>query len=216
LKETGREKKDLTKGYIINRYDRILIFRESLKNLRHVPNDKAGEIACGLHAQLVSLGRMHSLFDPAFTSTEADESGRIPPFKPGKIRMIKVDLGRGTIEVPLFMRFLRRRVTARECAVCTDEIFDIDFRSVEEWLDFCTGFHGEWMWKIMMFPVKLGLECRHEIDFCTSCLEKHLTSQLDQYGRSKCDQLACPSDGCGRRLAYEEIKLYATTKTFEK
>lgn len=158
---------------------------------------------------------MHSFFEPAFTNTQPDETGRIPAFKPGKILMVSVDHDGGSIDVPLFVRFLRRQKTAKECTICTDELFDIDFGSVREWMDSCAGFHGQWMWKTLLFPVKLGLNCSHEINFCSGCLEKHLKSQLEQYGRSRCDQLACPSDGCGRRLAYGEVQLYAKSRTFE-
>lgn len=200
----------------MHRYDRILTFRSALKEQEPPPSDTALRIASALHTQLSSIGRMRSFFDPKFTNTEPDETGRIPTFKPGKIRMISVDHDGGSIQVPLFMRFLRRQRIAKECSVCTDEFYDVDFGSVEEWLDFCAGFHGEWMWKVLQFPVKLGLECSHEIDFCTGCLEKHLKSQLEQYGRSRCNQVACPSDGCGRRLAYDEVRLYAKPKTFAK
>ncbi|CAM1509001.1 Fc.00g027400.m01.CDS01 [Cosmosporella sp. VM-42] len=197
-------------------YDRILTFRAALKKLEPSPSDEALSIACTLHTQLVSVGRMHSLFDSMFTNTEPDHTGRIPAFKPGKIRMISVDHNGGSIQVPLFMRFLRRRRTPTECAVCTDELFDVEFGSLEEWLDLCTGFHGDWMWEILQYPVKLRLECNHDIDFCTGCLQRHLETQLEQYGRSRCDQLACPSDGCSRRLTYDEVRLYAKPETFDE
>ncbi|EEU33998.1 uncharacterized protein NECHADRAFT_85406 [Fusarium vanettenii 77-13-4] len=196
-------------------YDRILIFRAALAKLDPKPSDEALKIAARMHSQLAVVGRMHSLFDPVFNNTEPDEAGRIPPFNPGNIKMIRVDHEGGSILVPLFIRFIRRQRTPKECAVCTDGFFDVDFASVEEWLDLCEGFHGEWMWKILLFPVKLRIGCNHDIDFCTGCLEQHLKTQLEQYGRSRCDQLACPSDGCTRRLEYEEVRLYAEPETFE-
>lgn len=196
------------------RYDRILSFRSSLRRLDPRPSGEALQIAANLHTQLATVGRMYSLFDPVHANREPDDAGRIPPFNPGKIRMIKVDHGPSSITVPLFMRFIKRQRTPKECAVCTDEFFDVCYNSVEEWLDLCAGFHGEWMWKILLFPVKLGSECGHEIDFCTGCLQQHLKTQLQQYGRNRCDQLACPSDGCARRLSYEEIRLYAEDETF--
>ncbi|KAK1767421.1 hypothetical protein QBC33DRAFT_586704 [Phialemonium atrogriseum] len=197
-------------------YDRILAFRAALSQLNPRPSDEALGIASALHTQLASLGPMHSLFEPAFRDTEPDETGRVPAFRPGKIWMISVDHGGGSIRVPLFVRFFRRQRTGKECTVCTDEIFDVEFGSVEEWLDLCAGFHGQWMWHILRFPAKLGLECSHEIDFCTGCLEKHIDSQLEQFGRSRCDQLACLSDRCGRRLSYDEVRLYAKPSTFKK
>ncbi|CAJ0548172.1 Ff.00g049260.m01.CDS01 [Fusarium sp. VM40] len=178
------------------------------------PSDEALQVAADLHTQLATVGRMYSLFDPVHANREPDDAGRIQPFKPGRIQMIKVDHGVSSITAPLFMRFIKRQRTPKECAVCTDEFFDICYNSVEEWIDLCAGFHGEWMWKILLFPVKLGSECGHEIDFCTVCLQQHLKTQLQQHGRNRCDQLACPSDGCARRLSYEEIRLYAEDETF--
>ncbi|KIL89546.1 hypothetical protein FAVG1_07126 [Fusarium avenaceum] len=195
-------------------YERILSFRSSLRRLEPRPSDEALQIAADLHTQLATVGRMYSLFDPVHDNREPDDAGRIPPFKPGRVRMIKVDHGASSITAPLFMRFIKRQRTAKECSVCTEELFDVCYNSVEEWLDLCAGFHGEWMWKILLFPVKLGSECGHEIDFCTVCLKQHLKTQLQQYGRNRCDQLACPSDGCARRLTYEEIRLYAEDETF--
>ena len=171
-------------------------------------------VAAQLHTQLTTLGRMHSLFDPMFTSNQPDETGRIPAFNAGQIRILSVDHDSGSVEVPFFMRFVRRHPVMKECIVCTDEVYDIDYGSVEEWLEFCQGFHGDWMWKILLFPQKLGLECSHPIDFCITCLQRHLTTQLEQYGRSRCSQLACPSEGCSRRLTYDEIRLYAAPDTF--
>ncbi|KAH7129792.1 hypothetical protein B0J13DRAFT_678864 [Dactylonectria estremocensis] len=197
-------------------YDRISTFRAALKKLEPRPDENAMKIASNLHRQLITVGRMHSLFDPMFANTEPDYTGRIPPFEPGKINLISVDHEGGSIQVPLFMRFLSRLRIPTECAYCAEEFYDFNFGSVTEWLDLCTGFHGDWMWKILQFPAKLGLECRHDIDFCIGCLKKHLESQLDQFGRSKCDQLACPAHGCGRLLAYQEIKLYAEPETFDK
>ncbi|KAF4334415.1 e3 ubiquitin ligase ari7 [Fusarium beomiforme] len=201
--------------FICTEYDRILIFRSALAKVRPRPSVEGLKIAARMHNQLAVVGRMCSLFDPAFNNTEPDEAGRIPPFNPGNIKMIRVDHQGGSILVPLFIRFIRRKRKAKECTVCTDEFFDVDYASVEEWLDLCAGFHGEWMWKILLFPVKLGMKCNHEIDFCSGCLEQHLKTQLEQYGRNRCDQLACPSDGCGRRLDYDEIRLYAEPETFE-
>jgi hypothetical protein len=178
------------------------------------PTDEALGVASRLHGQLVTVGRMHSLFDPAFASTHPDDTGRIPPFNPGQIKMLSVDHEKGAIVIPFFIRFIKRQATIKECAVCADELYDVDYQSVEEWIDCCQGFHGDWMWKVLLFPEKLGFECGHPIDFCVSCLQRHLEAQLQQYGRARCGQLACLSEGCGRRLSYEEIRLYASAETF--
>jgi len=54
------------------------------------------------------------------------------------------------------------------------------------------------------------------IGFCVDCLRQHLDARLEQYGRRRCDQIACPWPGCDRRLEYDEIRLYARPETFAK
>ncbi|KAF4978864.1 hypothetical protein FZEAL_4824 [Fusarium zealandicum] len=198
-----------------SKYDRTLTFRAALKNLQPQPSNESLLLAFRLHYQLFFGYRMHSMFHPMFANTKPDDTGRIPAFQAGRIRNISVDHNGSSIRIPLFMRFLCWEKTPRECSVCTEKLFEVKYGSIDEWLDSCVGFHGEWMWKILQFPVKLGQRCNHEIDFCTGCLEKHLKTQLEQYGRSRCDQLACPSHGCGRLLTYDEIRLYAKPTTFE-
>jgi hypothetical protein len=67
---------------------------------------------------------------------------------------------------------------------------------------------------LLLFPLKLELECRHSIDFCTACLQSHIKAQLEQYGRGAADQISCPSADCRRKLSYQEIQLYGDRDTF--
>lgn len=179
--------------------------QDSLNTLQYLPNDTAIRVSSDLHASLASSGRMNWTFG----SVPGNENNTGPQ----PVRMISVD-HEGGIEIPLFTSLFRRNDTARECVICTDELFEVDIGSVQQWTESCRDFGGEWMWQVLEFPVKLGLACSHEIDFCSGCLEQHLKSQLEQYGKSRCDQLACPSYGCGRRLTYDEIRLYASPETF--
>ena len=128
-------------------------------------------------------------------------------------RMVQTNRDGAEIEVPYFLDSMQTK--PKECAFCADEVNDLDIGTPEQWIDVCDGFHGDWMWEILLFPEKLGLHCQHDIDFCTGCFQRHLESQLEQYGRSRCDRLACPGGGCGRVLAYDEIKLYAKPDTFD-
>ena len=163
---------------------------------------------------MMAAGPMYSFFDPKFDETEPDENGRIPPFKSGPIRMFNVDDGDTTLSVPIFMRFLRRRSAFKQCTICAESLSDIDFDSVEKWMKMCGRFSGEWMWKILLFPERLRMACDHDMDVCCNCLKIHLETSLAGYGRSQCDKLACPSDGCGRRLEYAEVREYADPETF--
>ncbi|KAK4032833.1 hypothetical protein C8A01DRAFT_50465 [Parachaetomium inaequale] len=196
-------------------YERAEAFRAALS--RHLPdfsNEALLAAAC-LQNHLVTIGRMHNFFDPMFTNRIPDETGRVPSFNPGKIRAVSVDQdGDNSIDVPLFISFLRRQEPPKSCIVCTENLFDIHTGSAEEWLELCEGLHGTWMWGILLFPIKLELECRHTIDFCTACLRSHLKAQLEQHGRGASGRLSCPSADCGRKLSYQEIQLYGERDTF--
>ena len=116
------------------------------------------QVASALHERLVSAGRMHSFFDPMFSS-EPDEEGRACVFDPGKIVMINVHHnGDDSLRVPVFARFLRLRSEPKECVICTDELVSVDAGSAREWLADCEGFRGNWMWIILMLPLKARLE----------------------------------------------------------
>jgi hypothetical protein len=192
----------------------MIHLRSALKGLQPRPDSVALERAASLHRQMVELGHMYSFFDPMFTPTVPDDNGRLPPFDSGKIRMLNIDHDGGSLKIPLFTRFLRRRGSPRDCSICADSFYDVEYESVQQWLDSCQGFHGEWMWQIILFPEKLKMTCNHEIDFCTNCVQTHLETSLEMLGRSRCDQLACPSADCGRHLTYDEIRLYAKPDTF--
>jgi hypothetical protein len=146
-----------------------------------------------------------------------DERGtRLPPFDPGEIQFVSVDLNHGGDDhVPVFTRFLRRQeAPPKSCIICTDDIFDIHTGSAEEWNELCSDFPGDWMWDILQSPVSLELECRHREDFCAACLRSHLRAQLEQHGRGGADRLSCPAPDCGRKLSYQEIRLHADHDTF--
>ncbi|KAK0724287.1 hypothetical protein B0H67DRAFT_567578 [Lasiosphaeris hirsuta] len=196
-------------------YERAEAFRAALSRRSPAFSNEALLVASSLQNHLVTIRRMHPLSDPMFTNRIPDETGRVPPFNPGKIRTVSVDHnGDNSIDVPLFIRFLRRQETPKSCIVCTDDFFDIHTGSAEEWLELCQGFHGAWMWDVLLSPIKLELECHHTIDFCTTCLQSHLTAQLEQHGRGAPGQLSCPSPDCGRKLSYQEIQLYGSRDTF--
>lgn len=203
-------------------YNRALELRNALRDLSL--DEEALELAWRLHFTLISSRKMHSPLDLTIAM--------------GEIKMIRVDQNGQGIHVPLFANFLRRHTPerAKECAFCAEEIQDIDIDGSEDWLDVCSGFYGDWVWQMLLFPIKMGVGCRHEIgfcsrnvdscnggveycqheiDFCTGCLQRHLETQLEQHGRSGTNRLTCPSADCGRVLGHNEIKLYAKEETFQ-
>ena len=203
---------------------RATAFREALAGLTPAPTEEALRIAAKLHARLVATGKMKSLFDPSFENTEPDDDGRLPEFRPGRIKMLGVDVDdvstQGqptTVQVPVFTRFFNRKSV--ECVVCGEMLLDIDYgQNAQEWKDHCTGFPGPWMWDVLLFPAGLVMGCEpyHMPDTCKECLRTHLRVQLEQFGRDHCDRLSCPSANCGRSLNYAEVKAFADNETFEK
>lgn len=188
-----------------------------------------------MHWRLFDLGKMHELFNEETHRPMPSHNHDLPVLAPGNVKMLRVDHGEGSLQVPYLVDYLRRR-PARECIVCTEELADVDIGSPEAWLSSLgSDFPGTWMWNVLLFPVRLGLPCRHESGFCrqgdlsicqgdsaccghemnicTGCLQQHLESQLEQHGSACRDRLTCPE--CRRVLDYDEIKLYAKDETFQ-
>ena len=189
------------------RYDRLLNSRRIVGELcrDRTPTTKELNITSTLHNQLIGLGL---IVNPLAAATETQHPTTID------VRMIDIDYPEYSARIPLFTSFFRRTGTPRECSFCAEEYSEINFGAVDNWVDSCHGFIGDWMWKVLQFPSKLGLTCNHEIDFCTTCLGRHIQARLEEYGRSRCDQIACPSVGCNRLLTYDEIRLYTSESTF--
>lgn len=152
---------------------------------------------------------MFSFQDPEETQVTASLFS-----KPDDLRMIEADDAGMSVRIPLFTALFRRQTTPKECVFCTEEFFEIDFGSLQNWLDATFGFEGDWMWEVMNFPLKLAQTCDHPVDFCTGCFDRHVKAKLEDDGRAGCDKIACPHPGCGRLLAYDEIRLYAEECTF--
>lgn len=214
------ELKDQEMDKHLDMWDRSEAFRTAIGQLVPALPAAAVRRASALHSHLVSLGCMYSLFDPAFRNPSPDEKGYYIPFDTGSIRIVSVDdeTGNSGVDVPIFTQFFKKSQGPKQCPICADDYFEFDVgASAEEWLQKCKGFQGKWMWDILSFPLKLGLNdsgCQHPIDFCTTCLQTHLKSQLEQRGRGGSGQLLCMAVECRRKLDYHEIQLYAEPETF--
>jgi hypothetical protein len=152
---------------------------------------------------------MYDPFEDRFTNTIPDDAGRIPPFTPGKIVM--GDYGNGELTIPIFMKFFRRSGTPKICSICTDAIYEIAFESEEQWNQVCEGYRGSWMDDVLQFPTKATLGCEHDMDACKACLATHLSTQLEQFGRTACGQLSCPT--CNRSLSDDEVRCFGSKET---
>lgn len=155
---------------------------------------------------------MYSLFDTRFDTAIPDEHGRLPEFNPENLLLADIDQGDQTI--PIFTRFFHRTATPRECSICADTRYELDIENVEAWRASCEGFHGPWMWNILLFPTKYGLECEHEMDACKEYVAAHLSTQFEEYGVNGCNRLSCLT--CSRILTHREVKLHAKPKAFQK
>ncbi len=186
--------------------------RSALKKLDPQPSPEALTVTSNLHKQLMQRNHMFDFFDSRFDSTIPDESGRMPPFNPGNILLAEVDAG--DLQIPIWTRFFKRRTTPKECSICADVLYDLDFGSDTQWMEACDGFYGPWMWNVLLFPTRLSLDCDHDPDACKDCFSTHITTQLDANGVNGCDRLSCPL--CNRVLSHHEVKRYAAKETFQK
>lgn len=175
-------------------------------------------ISCNLHLRMKKAGIMAPFFDPRFFPTEPDDNGSIPPFDPGTIRTVRVyAYEEGTsVDVPVFMKFFNRSAKVLECSVCSEKYRDIRLLD-EDWKVVCgREYDDEWLWALLHFPpgaTKSG--CQHEPDVCRRCYNQFLAAQLEQLGSLGCEQIACPTLGCGNLLQYEDIRRMASDETFK-
>ncbi|KAH7136859.1 hypothetical protein B0J13DRAFT_609705 [Dactylonectria estremocensis] len=201
---------------IMKRYDNITSLRNAVQKLVPQPGPTAFSAAAALHEQLVNRGKM----SPFMFQEKAVPGRLVQVFRNDNhdlVQLCDVDhRGDTTLSVPLFTDRIKRSNKAKECSVCTESISDLQFNSLDEWMEDWKGFHGRGMWTILKFPEKLGNRCTHDIDVCTSCFQTYLQAQLQQRGRECCDNLTCPSFECGRTLEFDEIRLYAGHENFEK
>lgn len=174
------------------------------------------EVSLQVHTRMMHYGPMYSIFDARFKPTAPDDEGRVAPFSVGTIRLVDIIYrGEPVRNIPVFVRFFKRVVQPTECVVCTERYYDVDLGAPAGWKAICEDIDGDWMWKLLFFPVATKeVGCRHRFDVCKACIRLHLDTQLEQLGRAGCDRLSCPSEGCGRVYEYEEVKKLATPDTF--
>jgi hypothetical protein len=120
-------------------------------------------------------------------------------------------LDAGDLLIPIFTKAFRRSNEPRECSLCAESYYDVNFESEEKWEESCLGFEGSWMWKPLPFPTKKMLKCGHDVTACKECHEKHLATQLEEKGRIGCDRLSCAE--CNRILEHNEVQALASEET---
>ncbi|KAK3317814.1 hypothetical protein B0T19DRAFT_405477 [Cercophora scortea] len=201
-----------------SRYKTAMVLRKALESLDPRPTPEALEVSEDLHARLESRNVMYSFFDPRFQDLPVDAYGRIPAFSAGPVTTLMVNHEGQNYSVPIFLKFLKRKTASkgRVCSGCSELRCDVDFGSLEDWTETCRDLCGSWMWEILAFPEKMAEACGHVMDFCNGCVARHIKAQIEMFGRNVTERISCPSEGCGRKLSYDEVKLYADKETAQR
>jgi hypothetical protein len=189
-----------------------LILRQALEELDETPSAEALRLTAKLHKHLVKTNKMYSIFDPRFDPTAIDESGCLPEFDPGTVLCASLD--NLSSKLPLFVKFFRRKSTAKDCVICVKAKYEIDYEDSETWKAICDTFKGRWMWDILVYPTREIQNCDHDFDVCRACMAEHISSMLKSDGPAACEKLSCPQ--CDRRLSHNEVTHLADAKTVEQ
>ncbi|KAH7207828.1 uncharacterized protein BKA55DRAFT_530069, partial [Fusarium redolens] len=197
-------------------YDTALHLMKILNNIKPEPTTSARKVAARMHRKMMANGFMRWPFDMGYWDLHHTKTGSPLQANSKFVQIYNVEHDGETLSIPVFTRFLRAEKEPTHCVICTESICDVSYGSIEQWTKVCAEFDGDWKWRVLLFPQKLGTKCNHAIDFCTPCLRRHIEVQLEQFGRSACDNITCPSAGCERLLTYEELKIYAQEETFLK
>ncbi|KAF5552595.1 e3 ubiquitin ligase ARI7 [Fusarium mexicanum] len=197
-------------------YDTAQYLVSMLDSLDPQPTFEARQVAKRLHQHLTSNGVMRPLFGLAISELQSLEESVAHDVNSKRLQLLELNGTNEVLRVPIFTQLLRREQSPVECSICTEPIYDLIGEAFKKWDTICGDFDGDWKWKVLPFPRKLEQRCSHTIDFCGGCLENYIEGQLDQHGIAGCHLLTCPSVDCGRRLEYDEVKLYARQDTFSK
>ncbi|KAF5722705.1 e3 ubiquitin ligase ARI7 [Fusarium mundagurra] len=203
-------------GEILRIYDTAQNLVSVLYSLDPQPTLKERQVAKRLHQHLTSNGIMKPLFGLGISQLHTLEKVASHDVKSRLVRRLELNGPDEVLRVPVFTQLLQREQSPVECSICTEPIYDLPGEAINKWDTICGDYDGDWKWKFLRFPHKLDQMCSHTIDFCTECLENYIEAQLDHHGRAGCHLLTCPSVDCGRRLAYDEVKLYARQETFSR
>ncbi|KAF5981890.1 e3 ubiquitin ligase ARI7 [Fusarium coicis] len=201
---------------VLRIYDTAQHLVSVLGTLEPQPTLEARQVAKHLHQHLTSNGIMRPLFGLNTSELHTLESVIPHDVNSQLVQVPELNDTDEVFRVPIFTQLLRREQSPVECSICTEPIYDLTSEVLEKWNTICGDYGGDWKWKVLPFPRKLGQRCSHTVDFCTVCLESYIEAQLDRHGRPGCHLLTCPSFDCDRRLEYDEVKLYARQETFSK
>jgi hypothetical protein len=115
------------------------------------------------------------------------------------------------LQIPFFSNLLKRQNIPKECIVCTEEKFEIDFSVWEQLNEACASLGWSWTWTILEYPSSHNQRCTHSLDVCRLCVAEHISVALDD---GNFERIMCPQ--CDRMFTYDEIKKLCPDDTFRK
>lgn len=115
------------------------------------------------------------------------------------------------LQIPFFPNIFKRQSIPKECIVCTEEKFEIDYGAWEHFDEACTSIGGSWTWTILEYPLSKNQQCTHPLDVCRLCVAKQISFALED---GRFESIICPQ--CDRVFTYAEIKELCHQDTFRK
>ncbi len=79
-------------------------------------------------------------------------------------------------------------IKTKECQVCCESLSRFSFREITA-------------------------NCDHGLFICKSCVDKHISTQLDNKGDI---EIECPFNNCKEKLEYHDVKKQANKEVFER
>ncbi|CAI4217409.1 unnamed protein product [Parascedosporium putredinis] len=120
------------------------------------------------------------------------------------------------VSIPVITSLLKRSETPKNCAICTEDLCDLEIGNKRAWKKCRQTFGSDVEWVAYPFPSESMIpQCaaNHGITICRGCLSKHIDSRIELGARSAAT-IACPQPGCGHVYSYQELKALAKSETF--
>ncbi|KAF1994798.1 hypothetical protein P154DRAFT_624461 [Amniculicola lignicola CBS 123094] len=191
----------------MNMYRQVLQYRHALQKLKPQPEPRDLAVAQRLLNRFLDVGLMHN-FVQLDTTTETLKIAQYMTVIHEHERLrASPDL---TYQVPIFLNLFKRQNIPKECIVCAEDKFEIDYDSWLQWNQAWGEFRSPWMWTVLEYPVSEHQRCTHPLDVCRLCIAKHIAISL---GNGNFERITCPQ--CDRGLAYDEIKNLCPEETFK-
>ncbi|OCK92478.1 uncharacterized protein K441DRAFT_614748 [Cenococcum geophilum 1.58] len=194
------------KDEYVKNFKKARKYRQALRDLDPRPDSKALDVAAQLHAHLIKKGYMRNFFDVTI-GRPISEFEKVPEFNPGPIILSKID----DLTIPIFSGLFERQHIPKECIVCVEEKYEIDYGILEQWEQDCAGYTGPWMWSMLEYPNSAIQSCDHDFDVCRACTARHISTSLES---GDVNQVTCAQ--CNRVLNYEDIRNLTEPETFER